>query len=287
MKSIAKIFALLFTVALCISCTKADEGTLLQLNLPKGKTYKMTMATTRDAEVVTNRTDVTVEELKELTAQRFSIRSEETITYDYQVKDVLNNGNLVMEATTKRIQMAQSSGNASMHYDTENKGEAVGMYQGLIEAIDRKLNANLEMEFDRQGKLIRSSPDDQYDSPIHQCILLFSSEKVKVGSTWTFENKIKINSMNGKKKANVLVTAKLGSIENKVANLFFEGIYQAEKGETNFQLTGSLKGTAKVNTETGLTTEIIIDREVDLKEKNLKGAELPFKAKEQLIVKIE
>jgi hypothetical protein len=167
------------------------DEVMLALNLHKGKIYQVTISMTSEVEMLTNRVDVTKEEMKEIemSGKKSTYQAVVNIGYDYEVKDILPNGNFLLKTTIKNIKTSISFGKeVVMEYDSETgKGEAGNM--------KNEIGKWSEIEISKNGKFVKT--DLSKSSLIHdltrESLVIFSDQKVKPGNTWmadmTFERK--------------------------------------------------------------------------------------------------
>jgi hypothetical protein len=262
---------------------ESDE-VMLVLNLPKGKIYHVTANVTSEVEMLTNRVDVTKEEMKEIemSGKKSTYQAVVSIGYDYEVKDILPNGNFLIRTTVNKIKTSVSFGKeVVMEYDSETgKGGEMGNMKNEIGKWS-------EIEINKNGEFIKT--DLSKSSLIHdltgESVVIFSNQKVKPGNTWmadmTFERKdLRIGG-----GMTVETTYKLVSVKDRVAEISLDGIYGAEKGAQG-KLSGTQKGIAKIDITTGLTTEMTMDRNLEVVQINQNGAAIPMKTKSKYTLTI-
>lgn len=269
------------------SSERKSDGVTLTLNLSKGKMYQMTISVVSDAEMVTNKTDVTESEMKNMNGQKTTVHTTGTMGYDFEIKDILQNGNFVIRTTRKNLKMSQSFGGVSFEYDSET-GKSSGMNQNMTDHIKKTIGQWIETELDKNSKIISSiSSDPSLSNPMDDVASVFSGNKVKVGDSWVTDRDANIKSMTGILIATVKTNFKLVSLKDGVAELSFDGNYQIKEAAEGTKLSGLQSGKTKIDMATGLPKEIIMDQEFDIVGMNKNGVALPTKMKNKITIEIK
>ncbi|NUM81188.1 hypothetical protein HUU42_10310 [bacterium] len=269
------------------SSERKSDGVTLTLNLSKGKMYQMTISVVSDAEMVTNKTDVTESEMKSMNGQKTTVHTTGTMGYDFEIKDILQNGNFLIRTTRKNLKMSQSFGGVSFEYDSET-GKSSGMNQNMTDYIKKTIGQWIETELDKNSKIISSiSSDPSLSNPMDDVASVFSGNKVKVGDSWVTDRDANIKSMTGILIATVKTNFKLVSLKDGVAELSFDGNYQIKEAAEGTKLSGLQSGKTKIDMATGLPKEIIMDQEFDIVGMNKNGVALPTKMKNKITIEIK
>jgi hypothetical protein len=266
------------TVALLTACgnkkggqnsTGSDEYQLM-FNLPKGKVYNMQMNMSTEIEV-------------SLMGQTMTTTKTSEITMDYEVKDVLPNGNYIIRTTIKKIKGSEAGMGNNSSYDSET-GKTTGTDAGEFAAREqKKLNTWTEIEMDKYGKTIKTSYSDstRAEGGIMDGFnfSVFPDKKVKIGDTWTsnIDQKMKDVSLI------IQSTYTLLSVKDGIAETNLDGTLAINPGETATTLNGTQKGTVKIELATGITREANLEQNMDM-EISDKEMKMPMKMKNTVTI---
>ena len=242
----------------------------LRLNLHKGKVYDMKMVYSSQTETY-------------MMGQKMDNSNSNTeIRMDYEVKDVLVNGNFLVRTTYKTLKMTTDVMDMKFSFDSET-GSSSGMQGKEIDVMKERIGQYAEMEMDKLGKNIKTtmSPGLRSGDIITNVnYSVFPDKKIKIGDTW--ESDIK-QDINGYTTNGIIKTKfKLVSVKDGVAEISMDGALDLKPG-TEEEITGTQKGTAKVEIATGVNNEVIIDQDVQI-ESNM-GIKMIIKNKIRITIK--
>lgn len=277
-----KLFITFLSVALvATSCGKKTGGTNpgssdeieLKLNLTKGKVYDMQMVMTNQIEM-------------NMMGQTINSTTNMEMGMDYEVKDILPSGNFLVRNTYKTIKM---SGEAmGMKYEFDSKTDKATGVQGeqMAAGMKKMIGGYTEMEMDKTGKIIKStmseglnkSSDGKGNGMSNFNYSVFPDKKVKVGDTWESD----INQKMSKVEIVVKTKFKLVSVKDGIAEISMDGTLELKPGAEG-KITGTQKGTSKVEIATGLNKEVIIDQDIDMEMDNM-GMKMPMKMKNKITI---
>jgi hypothetical protein len=107
---------------------------------------------------------------------------------------------------------------------------------------------------------------------------IFPDKKLKVGDTW--ESEVEQN-MNGP-IAVIKTKYKLVSITDGIAEISMDGTLGI-KENTEGKISGTQKGTSKIDIATGMNKSITLDQDIDM-EMNDMGMKMPMKVKNNITI---
>lgn len=284
----SKLFIAFIAIsAMAISCGNKKGGTEgpttgteeieLRLNLTKGKVYDMQMTMNSQAEM-------------DMMGQSVSTNTDMTMGMDYEVKDILPSGNFLIRTTYKKIKMSgstkmggQDSG-MSYEYDSETDKVSGMQAEQMAKSMKTMIGEYTEMEMDKFGKVIKTTMSEglktgkDNDGMNNMNYAVFPEKKIKVGDTWDSEIDQDMNGI----VAVIKTTYKLESLKDGIAEISMDGTLNLKAGAEG-KLTGTQKGTSKIEVATGLTSEVIIDQDIDM-EMNEMGMKMPMKLKNKITI---
>lgn len=264
-----------------------QKATMLTVKLTKGFTYQMIVDVTSEIEMITNKVDITESEMKEMANQKHYFKTKGSITYDYEVKDILPNGNYLIKSTIRKIKMSQSVAGITMEFDSET-GLSTGMSQAMSDYFKKKIDGSSDTEIQKNGKIISTtSMDPNFKNPLEEFFPVFSDDKVKEGKSWNAEKHVDMKGMTGELKAGISIDFRILSLTEEAAELSFNGSYKVKEGITDKNISGSQTGTAKVDIATGMTKELNVEQTLDIKEINKNGVAIPTKMKNKIVIVIQ
>lgn len=245
----------------------------LKLNLKKGSLYDMKM-------VLNSQTEMN------MMGQTVNSNTVMEMGMDYEVKDVLANGNYVVRTTYKTIKMSGDAMGMKYEYDSQTD-KATGMQaEQMAAGMKKMLGEYAEMEMDKLGKVVKSTMSPGLSGPDgkgkggmeNMSYSVFPDKKIKVGDTWESD----IDQKMGNSEVIVKTKFKLVSVSNGIAEISMDGTLELKPG-TEGKITGTQKGTSKVELATGMNQEVVIDQDIDM-EMNDMGMKMPMKMKNKITI---
>ncbi len=248
----------------------SNEEIQLKLNLTKGSIYDMKMVMTSNAEM-------------NMMGQTMNTVTNMEMGMDYEVKDVLPNGNFLVRTTYRTIKMSGEAMGMKYEYDSQSDKATGAQGQAMATSMKKMLGEYAEMELDKSGKTIKTTMSaglstGKSDGLDNFNYAVFPDKKLKVGDTW--ESDIEQN-MGG---TDVLIKTKfkLVSIKDGIAEISMDGTLELKPGGEG-KINGTQKGTTKVEIATGMNTEVNIDQDIDM-EMNDMGMKMPMKMKNKIVI---
>jgi hypothetical protein len=246
--------------------TAGSEEYELVFNLPKGKVYNMQMNMSTEIEV-------------SLMGQTMNSTNTSDMTMDYEIKDVLPNGNFVIRTTVKKIKISESGMGSNASYDSETDKATGENAQEFAAQQKAKLNSWTEIEMDKYGKTIKTTYSDSTNTKGGGVMdgfnfSMFPNKKVKVGETWTSNTDQKMKDV----ELIIKSTYSLLSVKDGVAETNLDGTIAIQPGEIKTTLNGTQKGTIQIELATGITREanIVQDMDMEISDNEMK---MPMKMK--------
>lgn len=284
----SKLFiAFIAIAAFTISCGNKKGGTdgpitgteeiELKLNLPKGKVYDMQMSMNSQAEM-------------DMMGQAVATNTDMTMGMDYEIKDVLENGNFLIRTTYKKIKMSGSTKmggqDSGMSYEYDSEADKVSGMQAeqMAKSMKAMIGQYTEMEMDKFGKVVKTTMSEglkngkESDGMNNMNYAVFPDKKIKVGDTWDSEIEQDMNGI----IAVIKTKYKLESLKDGIAEISMDGTMNLKEGAQG-KLTGTQKGTSKIEVSTGLSKEVNIDQDLDM-EMNEMGMKMPMKLKNKVTI---
>ncbi len=253
-----------------------DSGEIeLKLNLTKGKKYDMKLVMASNVEM-------------NMMGQAVNSATNMEMGMDYEVMDVLPSGNFLVRTTYKKVKANGETMGMKYDYDSET-GVATGMQAEQMSASMKKMIGQYtEMEMDKFGKVVKSVQSDSLSEGKNgkskkggfenMSYAMFPDKKIKVGDTWNSDIE---QDMNG---VIILVktTYKLTGIKDGIADITMDGTLALKPGSEG-KITGTQKGTGKIEIATGLGKEIIMDQDLEMEMDDM-GMKMPMKMKNKITI---
>jgi hypothetical protein len=242
----------------------------LRLNLTKGKKYDMKMVMNSNAEM-------------NMMGQAVNTVNNIEMGLEYEVMDVLPNGNFLVRTTYKKTKMDGETMAMKYSYDSET-GQATGMQgEQMSKSMKKMIGQYTELELDKFGKVIKSTNSDTTARKSRGGIenfsfAVFPDKKIKVGDSW--DSNIEQN-MEGT-IIMIKTKYKLNSVTNGIADISIDGVMEIKPGSEG-KVSGTQKGTAKIEVATGLGKEVVIDQDMEM-EMNDMGMKMPVKMKNKITI---
>jgi hypothetical protein len=281
----SKLFIVFLSVAfIATSCgSKKTGGTdtpgtseeiELKLNLTKGKKYDMKMNMVSTGEM-------------NMMGQQVTTNTDMTMGTDYEVMDINPAGNYVMRSTYKTIKMSGETMGMKYDYDSET-GKATGMQaEEMSKSMKKMIGQYTEMEIDKTGKIIKTTNSPGLDEGSggkkkggleNMNYTTFPSKKIKVGETWESTVEQEMEGMVIIMKTNF----KLVSVKDGIAEITMDGTLSLKEG-SHGKISGTQKGTSKIEVATGLTKEVVMDQDMDMELDDM-GMKMPMKLKNKVTI---
>lgn len=245
----------------------------LKLNLTKGKVYDMKM-------VLTSQTEMN------MMGQTVNSNTNMEMGMDYEVKDVLANGNYLVRNTYKTIKMSGDAMGMKYEYDSQT-GKASGMQsEKMAEGMKKLIGQYTEIEMDKTGKTIKTTMSPELtsgegkgsDGMTNLNYSVFPDKKLKVGDTWESD----IEQKMGKTDIIIKTKFKLVSVKDGIAEISMDGTLDIKPGSEG-EITGTQKGTTKVEIATGMNQEVNIDQDIQMQMNDM-GMKMPVKMKNKITI---
>lgn len=249
----------------------------LKLNLTKGKVYDMTMTMNSQVEM-------------DMMGQAVSTNTDMTMGMDYEVKDILPSGNFLIRTTYKKIKMSGSTkmggADSGMSYEYDSETDKVSGMQAeqMAKSMKAMIGQYSEMEMDKFGKVIKTTMseglknDKDSDGMDNLNYAVFPDKKLKVGDTWDSEIEQDMNGI----KAVIKTKYKLEGVKDGIADISMDGTLELKTGSEG-KLSGTQKGTSKIEIATGISKEVTIDQDIDMEMNNM-GMTMPMKVKNKVTI---
>lgn len=250
--------------------TTGSDEIELKLNLTKGKKYDMKMVMNSNAEM-------------NMMGQAVNTVNNIEMGMDYEVMDVLANGNFLVRTTYKKTKMDGETMGMKYEYDSET-GKATGMQgEQMSKSMKKMIGQYTELEMDKFGKVIKATNSDTTSKKSKGGIenfsfAVFPDKKVKVGDTW--ESNVEQNM-----EGTIMVIKskyKLNSVTDGIADISIDGVVEIKPGAEG-KVSGTQKGTAKIEVATGIGKEVVIDQDIEM-EMNDMGMKMPVKMKNKITI---
>ncbi len=284
----SKLFIAFLSVALvATSCgnkktglTDGPTGTSdeieLKLNLTKGKMYDMQM-------VMASNVDMN------MMGQSVTTATNMEMGMDYEVKDVLPSGNYLVRSTYKSVKVTGSTTmggkDSGMSYEYDSKTDKATGFQAqeMAKSMKKMIGQYTEMEMDKFGKIIKTTMSNGLNNEKgsgmdNMNYAVFPDKKIKVGDTWDSEVE---QNMNGT-LAIIKTKYTLVSVIDGIAEVSMDGTLEIKPGSEG-RISGTQKGTSKIEVATGMNTEIVLDQDIDM-EMNDMGMKMPMKLKNKITI---
>lgn len=243
----------------------------LKLNLTKGKKYDMKMVMNSNAEM-------------NMMGQAVNTVNNIEMGMDYEVMDVLANGNFLVRTTYKKTKMDGETMGMKYEYDSET-GKVSGMQgEQMSKSMKKMIGQYTELEMDKFGKVIKTTNSDTTGKRKNRggienfSFAVFPDKKIKVGDTW--ESNIEQN-MEGTMMV-IKSTYKLISVKDGIAEVSIDGVVEIKPGSEG-KVSGTQKGTAKIEVATGLGKEVVIDQDMEMEMDDM-GMKMPVKMKNKITI---
>lgn len=278
-----KLFVAFLSVAfVATSCGKkagndngpgGSEEIELKMNLTKGKKYDMGFVMNTDIEM-------------NMMGQTVNSKTEMTMGMDYEVMEVNTAGNFVIRNTYRNIKASGETMGMKFDFDSET-GKSSGM-QGEQMATNMKkmIGEYTEMEIDKLGKIIKTTNSPALDEGDKKRkggmenfnFNTFPDKKIKVGDTWESS----IDQEMDKMMVVIKTTHKLVSVKDGIAEISIDGTFSLKEGAPG-KITGTQKGTTKIEIATGISRESVIDQDIDMEMDDM-GMKMPMKMKNKVTI---
>lgn len=251
-----------------------DESYTFRYNLKKGETYPFNLVISTEQSISSG-------------GQSMTIRSTNTVVFDYFVEDVKDN-QFTIRATFKRFAESSKSGNESIAYDTDlarpkdtqvainwiiykavigqnfhlimnNKGKVVSVtgLDKIVSNVMTKVKPEFKPEEQKQIKdmLDYSLSTESIKSQFEESLNIFPDKSLKVGEKWEDNQNISEGPVKG--QANVTRTFK--EIKDGKATIEVKGVQNVSGSQMNPQSgisaqmknKATLSGTVDLDFETG------------------------------------
>lgn len=277
-----KLITLLVILILLAANAAQAKKLMLRLNLKKGTTYEMTMATTSNID-------------QEMMGQKMKIDQKIDMVFSYHVLDVLPNKNYLIEYSFGKTKLSVNVNGQEMNFDSESADQTNPMNASL-KGLD---TYKLKLEINPKGKVERIEGVDQIakemaaNQQLAQSMQMFTNDASFmsfVGQTFNYfpENEIDKNDkwtssykipslMNMEASMNFEVTA----IEkdmislNVNSDINMEGPVEQSGYKFDMKSTGSQTGTMTIDSADGWVrqSELTQKFDVNLKMKNPQSGE--------------
>lgn len=182
---------IVIVILLTTSAIQAASKVLLRLNLQKGTTYEMTMAST-------NLID------QEMMGQKMKIDQKMNMDFLYQVLDILPNKNFMIEYSLQRMKMDMNVNGQEINFDSESPDQSNPGNKSLNDLVKIKIKFELTPKgmvervegLDLYAKELGGNPqmaqsmamfmnDKNFGSFIGQTFSYFPENEVEKGEKWT------------------------------------------------------------------------------------------------------
>lgn len=270
-KLIALFIVAIFFVA---NVVRAESKVLLRLNLQKGTTYEMTMATANNID-------------QEMMGQKMKLDQKVEMAFTYQVLDVLPSKNFIIEYSVVKITMNMNMNGREMNVDTgsadaSNPGNAA--LKGLIETkVKFELTPKGQVEWavglDEYAKKLSANPqmaqsmpmftdEKNFKSFIGQTFNYFPETEVTKGSKWTSSYKL-LSLMNMETTMNFEVAdIKTDQVAlNITSDVNINAPIEQQGMKMDMKMTGTQTGTAVINPTDGWLRSSDLTQKFDVKMK--------------------
>ena len=245
----------------------------LKINLTKGKKYDMKMALNSNAEM-------------NMMGQSINTITNMEMGMDYEVMDVLPSGNFLVRTTYKTIKMSGESMGMKYEYDSET-GKGTGPQgEQMATSMKKIIGEYSDMEMDKNGKIVKttmsSGLSDGKDKGGFNNInySVFPDKKVKVGDTWDSDIEQTMNKLVAIIKTKYTLTA----VKDGMADIAMDGTLDIKPGSTG-KITGTQKGTGKIEIATGMSKEVVMDQDIEM-EVDQMGMKMPMKMKNKVTITV-
>jgi hypothetical protein len=253
--------------------TTSDEIEL-KLNLTKGKKYDMRMTMQSNGEM-------------NMMGQQVTTTTDMNMGMDYEVMDINPAGNFVVRSTYRSIKMSGETMGMKYEYDSET-GKATGMQaEEMSKSMKKMIGQYTEMEMDKSGKIIKTTNSPGLDEGgkgknkgglENMNYTIFPDKKVKPGDTWESNIEQAMESMSIIVKS----TYTLVAVKDGVAEISMDGTLALKEGSKG-NLSGTQKGTSKIEVATGMSKEVTINQDLDMELDDM-GMKMPMKLKNKVTI---
>lgn len=251
-------YCLLLTLLAACSSTQ-QLGTTLPFKTGNTLTYKMTQNVVTEVEVM---------------GIPQKVNGVQGATYEYAIKNVSPQGEVIMDVTTKAINMEQITPMMTVRYDSQNpeKNEP----KDMLTAMDNMIGFTYNVTLNKSGKIIESKGTkelaekmggdgaqmqdlikSQFDlgGSVYPLVNFYPGKPVKVGDSWmrtdTIRSQVSLLAKNtftlqerSGGKSIIVVKGDLSSLED--ANIEMQGM------KLNYDLTGTNEGKIILDDKTGM-----------------------------------
>jgi len=276
------ISLLLISTFLFASSLQAKSKVMLRLNLQKGTTYEMTMATN-------NLID------QEMMGQKMKMDQKMEMGFSYQVLDVLPNKNFQIEYSMLRMNLNMNINGQDVNMDSESTDESNPMNKALKDLV----NIKIKLELTPKGSIENVEGMDQYEkklagnqqmaqsmqmflnkdnfgSFVAQTFNYFPEEEVEIGTKWTSTFKLP-SMMNMETTMNFEVASieKENLLLNVTSDVNMEMPIEQNGMKIDMKMTGTQNGTMSINPKDGWVREsnLIQKFDMNMKMKNPQSGE--------------
>lgn len=284
MKKTINFTVLLLSIILFSAFTiSKDKAYDLRLNLHKGDKFYVLATTEQNI-------------IQSMMGQEVKIIQTIVMGYDYEVVDVLDNGDFNIKVTYVKVAFKQDSQYANLDYDSDkdnseitpqtqafaalkgatfnficnNKG-AVKEIDGIdkllvemIETIGKDLTAEQKLEIENSLKL--QFGDEAMKSTLSNTMNIYPENRIKKGESWNRVIDLNVGMPMKLDNTWTLVDVKKDlaqvTVNSKIETLKTDEPMQVQGMEMEYKLTGDQSGTIKLNVLTGLAEESIVNQKI-------------------------
>ncbi len=254
----------------------------LKLNLEKGDKFYVLTLTEQDI-------------TQTMMGQEIKIGQTIEMGYNYDVVDVLSNGNYKIKSTYTKIGYKQDSQYGSIDYDSDNadaeasgQAKAFAALKGLsfsftcdekgnvteVEGTEDMLNAVIASYGDElteaKKEEVRKSlkgqfGDEAMKSTLSNVMNIYPEKKIKVGSSWSRDVNLNVGmpmilantwTLNSVKSGKALISVETAIKTNSEAKPM-----EVQGMSMKYNLSGTQTGEMTVDIKTGLTEKSVVDQE--------------------------
>jgi len=245
----------------------------LKMNLTKGKKYDMSFVMNTNIEM--NMMGQTINSINNM-----------TMGMDYEVMDITSAGNYIVRNTYRTVKMDGETMGMKFDYDSETDKASGTRGEEMAKGMKKMIGEYTELEMDKMGKLIKSTNSPGLDEGDKKRkggmenfnFSSFPDKKIKVGDTWESNIEQEMEKM----VVIIKTTHKLVSIKDGVAEISLDGSLSLKEGSSG-KITGTQKGTTKIEVATGITKEAIVDQDFDMEMDDM-GMKMPMKMKNKVTI---
>ncbi len=252
-----------------------SEEIELKMNLTKGKKYDMGFTMSTDVEM-------------NMMGQTVNSKTEMNMGMDYEVMDINTAGNYVVRNTYRTVKMSGETMGMKFDYDSETDKASGIQGEQMSKSMKKMIGQYTELEIDKLGKIIKTtnSPglDEGNDGKKRKGGIenfnfnSYPDKKIKVGDTWEST----IDQEMEKMSIVIKTTHKLISVKDGIAEISIDGTFNLKEGAPG-KITGTQKGTSKIEIATGINKESVIDQNIDMEMDDM-GMKMPMKMKNKITI---